>query len=146
MQLVGTAVLRGCRRAPRPRLGRRLRVDLIVQSNLADRHGLAGHRGGRRVVWGGSGEPLTTRSKQSQANHSWNHPFSFSCSSTLHTPGMLYPLLLPAPRSDHIKVNIKAPRSTIFASHLHVPVHALPHHLLHTMRMPLSTGTRRPPT
>ena len=74
VRLVGTAVLRGCRRAPRPRLGRRLRVDLIVQSNLADRPGLAGHRGGRRVVWGGSGEPLTTRSKQSQAHQSWNYP------------------------------------------------------------------------
>ena len=76
VRLVGTAVLRGCRRAPRPRLGRRLRVDVIVQSNLADRHGLAGHRGGRRVVWGGSGEPLTTRSKQSRAHQSWNYPFT----------------------------------------------------------------------
>ena len=85
MRLVGTAVLRGCRRAPRPRHGRRLRVDLIAHSLLADRPGPAGHRRGRRVVWGGSGEPLTTRSKQSQANHSWNYPVSLTPACTRPT-------------------------------------------------------------
>ena len=65
MRLVGTAVLRGCRRAPRPRHGRRLRVDLIAHSKLADRPGPAGHRRGRRVVCKGSRGLLTTRSQQS---------------------------------------------------------------------------------
>ena len=54
VRLVGTAVLRGCRRAPRPRLGRRLRVDLIAHSKLVDRPGSAGHRRGQRVVCKGS--------------------------------------------------------------------------------------------
>ena len=58
VRLVGTAVLRGCRRAPRPRHGRRLRVDLIAHSELADRPGPAGHRRGRRAVCICSGGPL----------------------------------------------------------------------------------------
>ena len=56
-----TSASSSTRRAPRPRHGRRLRVDLIAHSKLADRPGPAGHRRGRRVVWGGSGEPLTPR-------------------------------------------------------------------------------------
>ena len=65
VRLVGTAVLRGCRRAPRPRHGRRLRVDLIVHSGLVDRPGPTDHRRGRKVVCGGSGGPPSTRSEQS---------------------------------------------------------------------------------
>ena len=74
MRLVGTAVLRGCRRAPRPRHGRRLRVDLIVHSGLVDRPGPDGRRRGRKVVCEGSGGPPYTKCVESRANHSWNYP------------------------------------------------------------------------
>ena len=75
VRLVGTAVLRGCRRAPRPRHGRRLRVELIVHSGLVDRPGPTGHRRGRKVVCEGSGGPPYTRCDESLAHHSWNYPF-----------------------------------------------------------------------
>ena len=74
VRLVGTAVLRGCRRAPRPRHGRRLRVDLIVHSGLVDRPGPDGHRRGRKEVCGGSGRPPHTKCVESLAHHSWNYP------------------------------------------------------------------------
>ena len=74
VQLVGTAVLRGCRRAPRPRHGRRLRVELIVHSGLVDRPGPDGRRRGRKVVCEGSGGPPYTRCDESLAHHSWNYP------------------------------------------------------------------------
>ena len=74
MQLVGTAVLRGCRRAPHPRHGWRLRVALIVHSGLVDRPGPDGRRRGRKVVCEGSGGPPYTKCVESQANHSWNYP------------------------------------------------------------------------
>ena len=70
MRLVGTAVLRGCRRAPRPRHGRRLRVELIVHSGLVDRHGPTGHRRGRKMVCGGSRGPPYTNRVESRPNHS----------------------------------------------------------------------------
>ena len=74
VQLVGTAVLRGCRRAPRPRHGRRLRVELIVHSGLVDRPGPTGHRRGRWTVCEGSGGPPYTKCVESRAHHSWNYP------------------------------------------------------------------------
>ena len=74
VQLVGTAVLRGCRRAPCPRHGRRLRVDPIAHSDLIDCHGPTGHRRGRRTVCGGSGGPPYTKCVESRAHHSWNYP------------------------------------------------------------------------
>ena len=74
VRLVGTAVLRGCRRAPRPRHGRRLRVDLIVHSGLVDRPGPDGRRRGRKVVCEGSGGPPYTKCVESLAHHSWNNP------------------------------------------------------------------------
>ena len=46
VQLVGTAVLRRCRRAPRPSRGLRLRVDPIAHIEVADRPGPSGRRGG----------------------------------------------------------------------------------------------------
>ena len=77
MRLVGTAVLRGCRRAPRPRHGRRLRVDLIAHSELADRPGPAGHRRGRRVVCKGSGDCAPLEVNNPHPHQSWNYPISF---------------------------------------------------------------------
>ena len=74
MRLVRTAVLRGCRRAPHPRHGQRLRVDLIAHSKLADRPGPAGHRRGRRVVCKGSGDCAPLEVNNPHPHQSWNYP------------------------------------------------------------------------
>ena len=74
MQLVGTAVLRRCRRAPRPRHGRRLRVDPIAHIKVADRPGPTGHWRGRWAVCEGSGGPPYTRSERYRSHQSWNYP------------------------------------------------------------------------
>ena len=74
MRLVRTAVLRGCWRAPHPRHGQRLRVDLIAHSKLADRPGPAGHRRGRRVVCKGSGDCAPLEVNNPHPHQSWNYP------------------------------------------------------------------------
>ena len=74
VRLVGTAVLRGCRRAPRPSRGRRLRVYPIAHIEVADRPGPTDYRRGRLAVCEGSGGPPYTRSVESRAHHSWNYP------------------------------------------------------------------------